>query len=160
MFRRASAAALLAVALVACSEQSAIATYFEDAQSIAEGMVETSAKFETLINVQENPLEWSDAAKQELATTLDSMRDLHADAAGMTVPEAFKDTHPLLVQSLDNMVGAIEIIDEIAKDPSQGTVERAEEMSEKASEGERLANEYVAELERILQEKYPEMIEE
>lgn len=160
MFRRASAAVVLALSLVACSEQSAIAVYFEDAQSIAEGMVETSAKFETLINVQENPLEWSGPAKQELEANLEAMRGLRADAAGMTVPEAFKDTHPLLVQSLENMIAAIEIIDEIAKDPSQGTMERADEMSEKATEGERLANEYVAELERILQEKYPEMIED
>ena len=86
------------------------------------------------------------------------MRGLRADAAGMRVPEAFKDTHPLLVQSLDNMVEAIGIIDEIAADPSQGTMERAEEMTAKATEGERLANQYVAQLEAILREKYPEMV--
>ena len=158
MFRRAAAAAVLALSLIACSEQSGIAAYFEDAQSIAERMAETSGKFETLINAQENPLEWSDASKAELHATLESMRGLRADAAGMRVPEAFKDTHPLLVQSLDNMVEAIGIIDEIAADPSQGTMERAEEMTAKATEGERLANQYVAQLEAILREKYPEMV--
>ncbi len=162
MFRRAFAAvALLSLSLAACgSEHAAIAAYFEEAQSIGERMVQTSGDFETLMNRQENPLEWSAESKVQLQTTLESMQELRADADNMSVPEAFKEVHPLLVQSLDDMIAAIQIIDDIADDPSLATMEKAKEMTAKAESGEKLANEYVAKLEQILAEKYPELLEE
>lgn len=162
MVRRASAVvvAFLALSLAACSERAAVASYFEEAQSLAERMVTVSTDFETLINAQEDPTKWSDESKVQLAQSLSDLRDLHDEAQGMSVPEAFVSVHPLLVQSLDEMAGAVAIIDEIAKDPAQATMERADEMTKKAQEGERLAGEYVSQLEKILAEKYPEMIEE
>lgn len=162
MVRRASIAvvATLTMALVACSEHASVAAYFEEAQDIAERMVEMSTKFETVINAQEDPMQWSDESKQQLSATLDGLRELRDEANGMSVPEAFTYVHPLLVQSLDRMIEAIEIIDEIAVNPAIATVDLANDMTQKAEEGERLANEYVTGLERVLQEKYPELLEE
>ena len=162
MFRRALVAvAAVSFSLVACvSEHASIAAYFEEAQSVGERMVQTSGAFETLMNQQENPLEWSTESKVQLQTTLESMNELRADADTMSVPEAFKGVHPLLVRSLDEMIAAIEIIDNIADDPSLATMEKSKEMTQKAENGEKLANEYVAKLEQILQERYPELLEE
>ncbi len=162
MFRRATATvAVVALALAACSSEHAIiATYFDESQSIAERMVAASTTFESIVNAQENPMEWSDAAKQQLSETLDALDVLRDEADGMSVPEAFKDVHPLLVQSLDQMIAAIRIIDDIALDPSIATMDMANDMTKKAEEGERLANEYVTQLERILQEQYPELVVE
>lgn len=162
MFRRVFATvAVLSLSLAACgSEHAAVAAYFEGAQSIGERMVQTSGEFEALMNQQENPLEWSAESKAQLKTTLESMGELRADADGMSVPESFKGVHPLLVQSLDEMTGAIGIIDQIADDPSLATMEKANEMTAKAESGEKLANEYVTKLEQILAEKYPELLEE
>ena len=78
----------------------------------------------------------------------------------MDVPPAFAETHTLLTESIGEMVGAIEILDGIAKDPSTATVAKADDMTAKAENGEKLAGEYVQELERILNEKYPQLLEE
>ncbi len=151
-----------ATAFVACtpSEEVAIATYFEEAQAIAERLVEAGAKFETLMNVQDDPLQWSDAAKQELATIAESLTHLRDEAREMSVPPALADVHPLLVQSMGEMIAAVEIIRGIAEDPSTATEAKANEMTAKAEEGERLANEYVARLEQVLTERYPQLMEE
>jgi hypothetical protein len=161
MFRRASlAVAVLAVSLVACGEQAGIATYFEEAQSLAERMAEVGAKFETLMNVQEDPLAWSDDEKRELNDQYGALKDVQDEAATMTVPLAFSGAHPLLVQSIGEMVGAVDIIRGISQDPETATMEKADEMIEKAEKGEVLADQYVAEVERILEEKYPGMMAE
>lgn len=161
MFRRASVAvAFLAVSLVACGEEAGIAAYFEEAQGLAERMVEVGGKFETLMNVQEDPLVWSDEEKRELNDQYGLLQDIQDEAAAMTVPPAFADAHPLLVQSIGEMLGAIDIIRGIAQDPATATMEKADEMSAMAEKGEALANEYVTEVERILEEKYPGMMAE
>lgn len=161
MFRRASVAvAFLAVSLVACGEEAGIAAYFEEAQALAERMVEVGGKFETLMNVQEDPLVWSDEEKRELNDQYGLLQDIQDEAAAMTVPPAFADAHPLLVQSIGEMLGAIDIIRGIAQDPATATMEKADEMSAMAEKGEALANEYVTEVERILEEKYPGMMAE
>lgn len=161
MLRRASVTvAVLALSLVACGEQAGIATYFEEAQTLAERMVEVGGKFETLMNVQEDPLVWSDDEKRELNDQYGTLKDVQDEASTMTVPLAFSGAHPLLVQSLGEMVGAIDIIRGIAQDPETATMEKADEMSAMAEKGEALANEYVTEVERILEEKYPGMMAE
>lgn len=163
MFRRLSPVlAILALALTACvgSERAAIATYFEESQSVAERMSEVGAKFETLMNVQENPLVWTDAEKGEIDGLIATLNDVKDEADSMSVPEAFKDAHPLLVESIGKMVGAIDIIRGIAEKPDSATMEKADEMTAMAENGEKLANDYVEEIEKILNEKYPEMMEE
>lgn len=161
MFRRASVAvAFLAVSLVACGEQAGIAAYFEEAQALAERMVEVGGKFETLMNVQEDPLVWSDEEKRELNDQYGLLQDVQDEAAAMTVPPAFTEAHPLLVQSIGEMLRAIDIIRDIAEAPETATMEKADEMTKKAEKGEALADQYVAEVERILEEKYPGMMAE
>lgn len=154
--------ALSAVAFTACvpSEEAAIATYFEEAQSVAERLVEAGAKFETLMNVQDDPLDWSEAEKTELATIAGTLTELRDDARSMSVPPALADVHPLLPQAMGEMIAAVDIIRDIAEDPSTATEEKADEMTAKAEEGERLANEYVTRLEQVLTERYPELMEE
>lgn len=161
MFRRASVAvAFLAVSLVACGEQAGIAAYFEEAQALAERMVEVGGKFETLMNVQEDPLVWTEEEKRELNDQYGALKDVQDEASSMMVPMAFSGAHPLLVQSLGEMVGAIDIIRGIAQDPATATMEKADAMSDMAEKGEALANQYVTEVERILEEKYPGMMAE
>jgi len=162
MFRRVASivsVSLLATFLGACTEQAAISSYFEESQSIAERMVQTGTDFEAIMGAQDSPIAWSDETVQRLDAVHATMRSLHDEASGMSGPEAFADVHPLLVRSLDNMVEAIDIINGIAKDPSTVSAQLAKDMTAKAQEGERLANEYVTALERVLTEKYPEMIQ-
>lgn len=162
MFRRVvsvTSVSLMAVFLGACTEQAAISSYFEESQSIAERMVQAGTDFEAIMGAQDSPLAWSDETVRRLDAVHATMRSLRDEASGMSVPEAFVDVHPLLVQSLENMVQAIDIISGIAKDPSTASVQLAKDMTAKAQEGEQLANEYVTALERVLTEKYPEMIQ-
>lgn len=162
MFRRVASivsVSLLTAFLGACTEQAAISSYFEESQSIAERMVQTGTDFEAIMGAQDSPFAWSDETVQRLDAVRASMDSLHKEASNMSVPEAFVDVHPLLVQSLENMVQAIDIISGIAKDPSTASVQLAKDMTAKAQEGEQLANEYVTALERVLTEKYPEMIQ-
>jgi hypothetical protein len=156
------AALLATLGLSACalSERAAIAAYFEESQGIAERMAQVGAEFETLMEAQENPLEWSDEDKAALATHKAALDELHDKAASMSVPEAFVDVHPLLVRSIGEMVAAVDIIRAISEDATLATKEKGDEMTAHAEEGERLANEYVQKLEQVLQEKYPEMMEE
>ncbi len=156
-----SVAAVAAVSLSACAwtEQGQIAAYFEEAQILAEGMAQVGTDFETLMTEQENPLEWNAEAKAELDVHFNALKALQDEAAAMTVPEAFANVHPLLVQSIGEMVGAVDLIRGMAADPSTATIQKADDMTAKAENGERLANEYVAELELVLAEKYPEMME-
>ncbi len=161
MFRRASiAVAVLAVSLVACGEQAGIAAYFEEAQALAERMVEVGGKFEALMNVQEDPVVWSDEEKRELNDQYGALKDVQDEAATMTVPLAFSGAHPFLVQSIGEMVGAVDIMRGFAEKPDTATMEKADEMTEKAQKGEALADRYVTEVERILEEKYPGMMAE
>ena len=163
LFRAASLlAAVSALALAACAptEQQAIENYVTEAQEIAEGLVEAAAKFETLMNVQPDPLAWNEATKTELQAILGQFRTLRSEAEGMTVPPALAETHPLLVQSLSDMAGAVEIIEGIALDPATATEEKADEMTAKAENAEKLAEEYVQKLQATIEAKYPEMMAE
>lgn len=151
---------LLTPLFVACNPETvAIATYFDEAQSVADRMVESGVKFETLMNVAD-PMAATDEINVELDTVVSELTMLRDEAAAMSVPADLVDVHPLLVESLVHMVDAVSMIQEIAADPSKATMARLSEMDEKASEGERLANEYAQKLEEVLAEKYPEMLEE
>lgn len=142
------------------SERAQIADYFETAESIAQRMADVGSSFETLMDAQTDPLSWSEDAKAQLADRAAALEALRDEAASMTVPHAFSGAHPLLVRSIDDMVGAVDIVQTIASDPSMATYDKANEMTAKAAEGESLAGEYVSELERILNGKYPEMMAE
>jgi hypothetical protein len=162
MFRRASVAVAVLVSLAGCawSERAQIAAYFESAQSLAERMAGVGGEFEALMDAQEDPLAWSDEEKASLDAQYGALKGLGDEAASMSVPRAFSGAHPLLVQSIGEMAGAVDIIRGIAADPETATMEKADEMSLKAESGEVLANRYVSEIERILDEKYPELMAE
>lgn len=163
MFRRTlPALAALALFLGGCawSERAAIASYFEEAQSIAERMAETGTAFESLMDAQADPLAWSDQAKASLGEQRAALKALEDEAAAMSVPRAFSGAHPLLVRSIGEMVGAVDVMRGIADDPSTATYELANEMTSKAAEGEALANSYVEEVETVLDARYPEMMQE
>jgi|GEM_PF-4481230 len=154
--------ALITLSLAACgvSEEAQIAAYFEESQSVAERMAEVGSTFETLMDGQDESLAWSEDVKVSLDTHFAAMQGLRDEAAGMAVPRAFSGAHPLLVQSIGEMAGAIDIIRGIANDPESATMQKAQEMTAKAENGEELANAYVADIEAILTAKYPEMMEE
>ncbi len=154
------AVATLSLSACAWTEQGKIAAYFEEAQILAEGMAQVGTDFEALMAEQEDPLAWDAAVKAQVDAHHNALKALQDQAAAMSVPEAFVDVHPLLVQSIGEMVGAVDLIRGMAADPSSATIQKADEMTVKAENGERLANEYVAELELVLEEKYPEMMED
>lgn len=162
LFRSSVLAVVSLASLAACAptEQELIETYVTEAQEVAEGLVEAAAKFETLMNVQPDPLAWNDATKTELQAILGQFERLRSEAQRMDVPPSLADVHPLLVRSLSDMAAAVEIIEGIALDPSTATEEKADEMTAKAENAEKLANEYVEQLQGVIQEKYPEMLEE
>lgn len=162
-FARASVLAAVSVlSLAACAptEQELIETYVTEAQEIAEGLVDASETFETLMNAQPDPLAWNDETKAELQAILGSFQALRSRAETMSVPPVLADTHPLLVQSLTDMAAAVEIIEGIALDPSTATEAKADEMTAKAENAEKLANDYVEKLQSTIEATYPEMLEE
>ncbi len=153
---------LASVVLVSCmsSEQRAIETYFTEAQNVAERLVEAASEFSTLMNAQSNPLQWSAEDTAKLDTILETFEGLKDEAEDMSVPEALEDIHPLLVESLGDMTAAVEIIVNIAHDPTTASMEKAQDMTANAENAEKLAGEYVQKLQSRLEEKYPELLQE
>lgn len=162
MLRRLLPAAVLCLALSACmmTEEQRVAAYVEDAQAIAERMFAVGSEFETLMTEQPDPLQWSDETVASLDGILKTFAELRVETEGLSVPEALADVHPLLVRSLDDMIAVIDIVRDVAEDPAAATEEQSDEMMAKAESADALANEYVQELERVLAEKFPEMVEE
>lgn len=162
MLRRALPVALIALSFAACapSEEEQIAAYFEESQSVAERMAEVGTTFETLMDGQDESLAWGEDVKVSLDTHFAAMQGLRDEAAGMIVPRAFSGAHPMLVESIGEMAEAIGIIRGMANDPESATMQKAQEMTARAENGEELANAYVADIEAILTARYPEMMAE
>ncbi len=152
----------LSLFLVACigSKEAAVVSYVEKVQSIGERMAENGTKFEVLMDTQEDPLVWSDEEKAEISKTIDALEELQSEAAAMSVPEPFMAIHPLLTQSIGEMVAAVTVIRDITVDPTLATLEQAQEMTANAENGEKLSTQFVEQLEAILNAQYPEMMKE
>lgn len=163
MVRRvASPLVFLSLFLVACvgSKEAAVVSYVETVQSVAERMSETSTMFDTLMKTQENPLVWSDEEKAEISKTIDTLTELQSETKAMSVPASFTAIHPLLTQSIGEMLAAVTIIRDLTVDPTLATLEKAKEMTATAESGERLSTQYIEQLEVILNEQYPAMMKE
>lgn len=164
MFRTYAVGAMVAACatLVACapSEEARIAAYVDEAQEIAERLAEAGSSFEDLMNAQDDPLAWSDEEKSELSRVSSELETLRSETQSMSVPVALTEVHPLLVQSMAEMIDAVAIIRSIANDAALATEAAVNDMIAKAEEGERLANEYVEQLEQVLTEQFPAMMEE
>lgn len=152
----------LSVFLVACigSKEAAAVSYVESVQSVAERMSETSAMFETLMDTQENPVAWSDEEKAAISKTVESLTELQSETKAMSVPASFAAIHPLLTQSIGEMLAAVTVIRDLTVDPALETLEKAKEMTAAAENGEKLSTQFVEQLETVLREQYPAMMNE
>lgn len=154
-----SLAALLFTACGASAEQVAVEQYLTDAEAIADQMVEMGAKFETLINVQQNMMNWSAAEKQEITALADALNSMINQAEAMNPPAILADIHPTLIDSLNEMLLAVEGIETIAKDPSKATEALAKSIEDHATAGEELGTEYADSMEAAVKTAYPELLE-
>ncbi len=159
--RKRSLLAISLVFLAACSnEGAAIESYFLETEEITTSLSEVAGKFETLMNVQANMLAWTEAEKNELTAVQDAIDQLSADAEQIAVPPVLVDVHPLLLEAIAEMRDVVNIVSDIAENPSLATEEAATDLEEKGANVEMLTNEYVEQLEEKLGEEYPEFFEE
>ncbi|MBP9750796.1 MAG: hypothetical protein KBC95_03030 [Candidatus Peribacteraceae bacterium] len=164
--RHFSAFALAAVALVsltACqvdSERVATEAYLQNAEPIAQSLVETGGKFETLINANPDPLEWSADAKAEMQNILAAMTSLSADAKALTPPEFLATAHPLLVEAIAEMQAGMTVIADAAANPSAVTEASIAKADSHAEEASVLGERYVSQMETAINAKYPDLLED
>jgi ABC-type transporter Mla subunit MlaD len=134
--------------------------YLTQAEEIGNELVEAGAKFETLMNVQNDALEWSEAEKDELKAIVEAFDALTAKVEFMSVPDILSDIHPLLVEGIGEMRTAVAAILDIANDPSKATESAIASIESHATRGEELADEYVVKMEAAVEAAYPDALEE
>ncbi len=162
MRRFAPVLALLALTLTACgpsSDQVAVARYLTDAEPVASDLSEAGARFETLMNVQDDTLRWTVEEKAELQDIVADMQALKVRAEAVAVPAELQDIHVLMPQAVAKMIESMQIVAGLASDPSTATEDKMNEAVAKAEEGGVLAQQYVDRLGQLLQERYPDLLE-
>lgn len=154
--------AFAALSLAACGPsdgQVAVARYLSDAEPVATDLSETGARFETLMNVQADGLSWTSQEKAELQDIIADMESLKIRSEAIAVPAELKDIHALMPQAIAKMIDAMHIVDDIAQDPSKVNDDNLNEALAKTQEGGDIAQKYVDDLSKLLQERYPELLE-
>ncbi len=129
-------------------------------QEVGAVVSDAGSKFETLMNIQPNPLEWTDAAKQEIQTILSSLETAKDMADDMNPPAIIADIHPLLVSAIEEMNTAVAMMAELGANPADTTEEKLEAMVASIVASEEHINEYATKMEQTLGEKYPDLIQE
>lgn len=155
---------LLSVSLfAACGanpERAALEAYFAAGQQVGDLVLEAGNKFETLMNIQANPVAWTDAEKQEMTAITDAMTKAKEMAEAMQAPEVIADIHPLLVRSVSEMGSAMTGMSEMAATPASMSEERLNGLMESIQNGDSLISEYMTKMETTLQDKYPDLLEQ
>jgi len=149
--------------LSACSsdpERTALETYLSEGEEIAQEMSDVGTRFETLMNVQANILSWTPDEKTELQAVVSTLDSLSERSKDVSVPEILADVHPLLTEALEEMGASVDGVASVANDPSKATVELSEDIAEHATNGERLATEYVEKLETAVRGAYPDLADD
>lgn len=161
--RFAASAFLASLTLVACGadpERIALEAYLNAGEEVANAMVETGGKFETLMNVQGNVLAWSQAEKDELALLVSGFGDIEAAVNAMTPPALLADIHPTLVSAVSTLHEAVKGVAEMAENPTAFTMERGAEIEQSADKSNQLADKFFADLEAALRANYPDLVTE
>lgn len=159
--RLASLSALLLLSACASDpERSALETYLSEGEEIAQEMSDVGTRFETLMNVQANILSWTPDEKTELQAVVSTLDSLSERSKDVSVPVILADVHPLLTEALEEMGASVDGVASVANDPSKATVRLSEDIAAHATNGERLATEYVEKLEAAVRAAYPDLADD
>ena len=157
------AALSMVLVLAACKtvdEKQAMKDYLTKAQTLSQSMGDTGTRFEKLMTTHADMTKWTNVEKTELKTTRDAMAALRDQAKALTVPAALTDVHPLLVKGLTEITDTMDTIGQISANPSSITPDMATTMQAKANQAQTDLNEYLQKLEKVVQEKYPDLMKE
>lgn len=144
----------------ASGDRAAVQKYLTDAEPIATELSATGSRFETLMNAQADGLDWTDEENAQLQDILADMSSLKTRAENMTVPAELASIHPLLPQSVAKMIEAIQIVQGIVDAPENANDDVLDGAVAKTEEGGKLAQQYVDSLGALLQQRYPDLLEE
>lgn len=152
-----------ALVLVACGgdpQRAAVEDYLASAGELANTVAEVSGKFETLMNVQSNPLNWSDAEQEEIAAIVASFADVEDAVKELTPPSLLAEAHATLVSSVEKMTEATRGIANVASDPGSFTNAMGTTIERQATEASRLMDAYVGAVEETVGATYPDLLQE
>lgn len=154
------ASLLLLAACGANPEHVAMKAYLSSAHEIASSLEDAGSKFESIMTSEANPLAMSEGAKTQLDAIITGLKTAQSTVASLPVPDALKDVHPLLSDSLGNMLSAMETVVAVAKDPTKAESLMDASLETKVETGQKQADEYMSKLESVLKEKFPDLMAE
>ncbi len=154
-----SVATVCGFLLAACgnSERVALENYSAIGEKVGETISEAGSKFETLMNVVQDPTAWTVEEKKELQVIINMMDSATVMAGTMQPPAIIKDIHPLLPRAIGEMRSAIIMMAELANDPENTTEEKLSMMSDAIESGDKHITEYMDKMEMAIGEKYPDL---
>lgn len=149
---------VLLLSACADTERAAVEQYLADMEPVADKMFEMGVQFETLMDTQADITNWTEAEKGELDEVDAALDEISADIDAMDVPTLLTQVHPLIQQSVAEMHSAVDIILSVAENPSMVTLEASDEMTASAESSEKLADQYLAEMEAAITARYPDLL--
>ncbi len=152
-----------ALCLAACQEdprQSDVETYLEAGGPHSDKLTVTADKFEALVNAHPDPTRWDETTDAEMQRLIDVLTELHAEASAMPVPGLLTETHPLLLEAIDEMRNSMQGIADASTNPAATTASALAATQEHASRADTLASRYIEETRTRIQEAYPDLLEE
>ncbi len=157
-----AAAFVSALGLAACgdSDRAALEAYFAQAQGMVEEMADATTRFETLMNVQGNILQWTAAEKEQLALIRETMDGVSEDIKALEAPGLLTDVHPILVTAVNEIQDVMEQVSGMADNPANVTEAAADSLMTKATSAETHMNEYLQKVEQKIGAQYPDMLPE
>lgn len=136
--------------LSGCAEDPNIALrdeYLATGEQVSTDLVEVGTQLETLMNLQNNALAWSDAEKQELNSIEDKITTIQSAVDAMQPSTEFVDAHPALVDAVSEMSLVVEKLQLLADNPNSATDSLIAELEEHAMNIELYGNTYVEAME-------------
>lgn len=146
--------------LSACgnTERVALENYIEVGDEVGQTVSEAGSKFETLMNVVQDPTAWTEDEKQELQNIIALMDSAKVMAGNMNPPAIIQEIHPLLLQAINEMYSAIVMMAELANDPANTSEEKLTMMTDTIDAGDKHITEYMTKMEAAIGEKYPDLM--
>ena len=152
-----------ALCLSACQEdpqQSAVEAYLEAGGPLSDKLTVTAEKFEALVNAHPDPTRWDAATETEMQGLIGTLTGLRDEAAALPVPELLAETHPFLLQAIDEMRSAMQGIADASTDPAAATPAALQTTQEHANQADALASRYIEDTRARIQPTYPDLLEQ